>query len=82
MAELSFWEKVKEKEEEGKRRAKLNEPTIRANVMTRDRYQASIYLRNMVKALGLMTYENTVEDWQRLYEAKYLLKVRASRKRS
>lgn len=44
--------------------------------MDPDRYQRSEYLRNMVKALNIFPWQNTVEDWQRLEEAKIILKIR------
>jgi hypothetical protein len=33
-------------------------------------------LKNMVKALNMMTWKNTPEDWQRLEAAKIVLKDR------
>jgi hypothetical protein len=38
--------------------------------------QDTVSLRNMVKALNMMTWKNTPEDWQRLEAAKVVLKAR------
>ena len=38
--------------------------------------QDTTSLRNMVKALNMMTWKNTPEDWQRLEAAKVVLKAR------
>ena len=38
--------------------------------------QDSVSLRNMIKALNMMTWKNTPEDWQRLEAAKVVLKAR------
>jgi hypothetical protein len=38
--------------------------------------QDTTSLRNMVKALNVMTWKNTPEDWQRLEAAKVVLKAR------
>ena len=37
-------------------------------------------LRNMVKALEMMTWRNTAEDWQRLEAAKVILKSQRGRR--
>ena len=38
--------------------------------------QDTTSLRNMIKALNMMTWKNTPEDWQRLEAAKVVLKAR------
>ena len=38
--------------------------------------QDTVSLRNMVKALNMLTALNTPEDWQRLEAAKVVLKAR------
>jgi hypothetical protein len=38
--------------------------------------QDTTSLRNMIKALNMMTWKNTPEDWQRLEAAKMVLKAR------
>ena len=38
--------------------------------------QDTVSLRNMIKALNMMTWKNTPEDWQRLEAAKVVLKAR------
>jgi hypothetical protein len=38
--------------------------------------QDTASLRNMVKALNMMTWKNTPEDWQRLEAVKVVLKAR------
>lgn len=37
-------------------------------------------LRNMVKALEMMTWRNTAEDWQRLEAARIILKSNRGRR--
>jgi len=44
--------------------------------MDPDRFQASHYLHNMIKALSMLPWQNTVEDWQGMEEAKLILKIR------
>jgi hypothetical protein len=66
---------------EGQKLAKANENAIKKQIAERDRYQASWGLTNMVKALNIFSWLNTVEDWQRMYEAKIILRERARRKR-
>lgn len=65
---------------EGQKLAKANEAAIKKQIAERDRYQASWALTNMVKALNMFSFLNTVEDWQRMYEAKIILRERARRK--
>lgn len=72
----AFWDEVKRREAEGKARAKANEAELREKEY---RCQPSWALRNMVKALKIMEWENTVDDWQRYYEAKYILRIRGRR---
>ena len=43
------------------------------------RMQASIYLRNMIKALEIASYQNTVEEWKRYFDAKKLLRMKSRR---
>ena len=38
--------------------------------------QDTVSLRNMIKALNMMTWKNTPEDWQRLEAGKVVLKAR------
>ena len=38
--------------------------------------QDTVSLRNMIKALNMLTALNTPEDWQRLEAAKVVLKAR------
>ena len=38
--------------------------------------QDTTSLRNMIKALNMMTWKNTPEDWQRLEASKIVLKAR------
>lgn len=45
------------------------------------RIQASHYLRNMIKALEIHSWQNTVDDWQRYHEAKMVLKMRSGKAR-
>lgn len=68
-----LWEKTEQKRLEGKAHAKSNELWVRNNI---NHIQQSIYLRNMIKALEIMSWQNTIEDWQRYYEAKYALTLR------
>jgi len=63
------------KHEEGYVRAQANIFKIMRN-MDPDRYQRSEYLRNMIKALSMLPWRNDVEDWQRMEEAKIILKIR------
>lgn len=65
----------------GQRLAKANENAIKKQIAERDRYQPTWAMKNMVKALNMLTWLNTVEDWQRMYEAKIILRERARRKR-
>jgi hypothetical protein len=69
------------REAEGRRLAKLNEPRIREQMRDVDRFQPTWAMKNMIRALGLHSWQNTVADWQRLYEAKYILRLRRSRSR-
>jgi hypothetical protein len=66
---------------DGRKLAKANEEAIKKQVATRDRYQASWGLTNMIKALNIFPWLNSVEDWQRYYEAKIILRERSRRKR-
>lgn len=40
------------------------------------RAQADVYLRNMIKALTIHSWNNTAEEWQRMYDAQYTLALR------
>jgi hypothetical protein len=64
------------REAEGKAKAEARRATIERAVETHDRFQASWALKNMIRALGMMPWENTVEDYERLYEAKIIMKAR------
>ena len=46
------------------------------------RAQASRFLHNMIKALNMHSWQNTAEEWQRMYDAKYTLALRGRRSRS
>ena len=46
------------------------------------RAQASRFLHNMIKALNIHSWQNTAEEWQRMYDAKYTLALRGRRSRS
>ena len=70
------WDKTESRRKEGKKRAEANRAKLRANEY---RYQASIYLRKMIKALEIHSWQNTVDDWQRYYEAKIVLSLRRKR---
>ena len=78
---VPFWQDVDAKNKEGLRRANANADAIAAQIEKKDHYQASWAMKNMIKALGMMSGQNTVEEWQRMYEAKIVLKVRAARAR-
>jgi hypothetical protein len=93
IAKTPFYEKVKNNPEETiferteKRKAQgkalANSPErkkwIEANL---HRMQSGTFARNMIKALELHSYQNTVEDWQRYFETKYAqsLKIKRTRK--
>lgn len=73
----AFWGTVEERKKEGRARAQSNRARLENEVRTRDRFQASWAMRNMIKALGMMQWQNTVEDWQRLFEAKIVMAARS-----
>lgn len=75
------WKRSQDREAEGKRRAHEAEADIRAKMIPVDRYQPSWAIRNMIRALEIHSWQNTVQDWQRYYEAKYILRLRRSRSR-
>lgn len=68
-----------EKRTEGMRRAVANYPAIAAKVVS-GRYGVGVPTRNMIKALKMHPWLNTVEDWQRLFEAEYAVKCSRGRK--
>ena len=76
----SIYDRTAERRAEGQRRAKTTEPAIYAQWRKQDRYQASHFLWNMIKALKISPWQNTIDDWQRYFEAKYILKLRKSRR--
>lgn len=63
-------------QETAKTEAIKSAPLLLRQIQSRDRYQASWALRNMVKALALHSWNNTAEDWKRYYEAQIILKIR------
>lgn len=71
------WAKTETRRKEGKKRAEANRAKLKANM---HRYQLSIYLRKMIKALEIHSWQNTIDDWQRYYEAKIVLGLRRKRK--
>lgn len=61
----------------GKAAAKARASEILEKVRTaQDRYQASWLLRNMIRALEIHSFHNTVEEWARYYEARIILMAR------
>lgn len=72
-----IWDRSEQRRQEGKALAKATEPVIRAQL---HHMQANHFLRNMIKALEIHSWRNTVADWQRYYEAKYALKLRGRRR--
>lgn len=79
MSDGSMYKAIDQRQAEGRRRAKEAEADIRRKMQPVDRYQPTWALRNMIKALKMQPWRNTVDDWQRLYEAQYILKLRRSR---
>jgi len=79
-AAVEVLKRSRDREAEGKARAKAAEADIRAK-MDPDRFQPTWALKNMIKALEIGPWQNTVADWQRYYEAKYILRLRRSRRR-
>jgi len=75
-----MWAAVEARRQEGKRRAATTEAAIRSK-MDPDRYQPTWAMRNMIKALEIAPYLNTVDDWQRYYEARYIQRLRRARRR-
>ena len=72
------WARTEARRKEGKRRAEANKAELREKEY---RYQTAWALRNMMKALEIMSYPNTIDNWQRYYEAKYILSIRRSKRK-
>lgn len=67
---------MEERKRKGKTYAEANRARLVKEVKTRDRFQASHFMRNMIKALEIHPWQNTVEDWQRYYEARIVMAAR------
>lgn len=70
---------MEERKREGKRLAEANRGKIEAMVAS-GRYANSTSNRNMIKALKLHPWHNTVGDWQRLFEAEMIARLSHRRK--
>lgn len=71
-----IFERTEERRRKGKRYAELNRSRLEHEVKTRDRFQQGVFMRNMIKALEIHPWLNSVEDWQRYYEAKIVQAAR------
>ena len=71
-----LYDKVEKKKREGLMKAM--EPS-RVVWLEKNEYrmQATPMYRNMIKALEIHPWQNTTEDWQRYFEAKFILKLRS-----
>lgn len=68
-----------EKKEKGKDRAEARKAYLEKNEY---RMQATPYLKNMIKALEIHPWLNTIDDWQRYHEAKMIIKIRSSKRKN
>jgi hypothetical protein len=66
---------------EGKAAADARKDYLKRMMTPVDRFQPSWAYRNMIKALEIATWMNSVEDWQRYYEAKYIMSLRRARRK-
>jgi hypothetical protein len=71
---------VHAKKDAARKTAIANSESLFAEILERDRFQASHFLRNMVKALEIHSWQNTLGEWQRYYAAKIILYVRRYRR--
>lgn len=76
-----IYARTEQRRREGKQRAMEAREDIRARMRAVDRYQPTWAMKNMIRALEIHPWQNTVADWQRYYEAKYILQLRRSRAR-
>lgn len=74
MADL--FDRMEAEKKQGRKWAEQNRTRLENEVRTRDRFQQSAYLRNMIKALEIHPWRNSPRDWQRYYEAKIVLAAR------
>jgi hypothetical protein len=72
----AFFDRIEMDKAKGKAAAEKNRAHLERTVKTHDRFQASWALKNMIRALNMMTWKNTVDDWQRLFEAEIIMKAR------
>ncbi len=79
-AAKGIWARTDAKKAEGKRLAEANRAHIEKMVAS-GRYGASVPTLNMIKALKMHSWQNTVADWQRLFEAEMIVKLARAKKR-
>jgi hypothetical protein len=69
-----------DKRHQGLEKAKARKEYLQKMMKPVDRFQPTWALKNMIKALQIAPWENTIVDWQRYYEAKMILEMRRRRK--
>lgn len=79
--EESFYAEIEKRKAEGKRRAERHRDDIE-DLVGQGRMGASSSTLNMIRALKLMPYKNTIEDWQRLFEAEMAVRFARTRQRT
>lgn len=77
MRNPDFFDRMEQEKDVGLQAARVRQRLLEQQVFTHDRFQASWAMRNMVKALNLHVWRNTLEDWQRLFETQIILAARA-----
>lgn len=77
----AIWKRTEERKKEGKRRAQSAERKrwIEKNL---HRMQSGVFARNMIKALEIHPWMNSVEDWQRYFETKYAQRLRRGKRKN
>jgi hypothetical protein len=74
---MEFFDRMERDKRQGKALAEKNRYHIVSQVRTHDRYQASWAMNNMIRALEMHPWLNTVDDWQRYFEAKIIRAARS-----